>query len=966
MDPNRPSRQNALQRIATYVFTVSVICLLALPLGTCSFANTADTAVEEYPEIFDDLGPHLRRYYWDPRRFQPRRQLERALTSLENSADEIYVAFTGPDKNRARVHVGEFSHVSSLSQVTSLDSAFRTLKRIFEFLERHYDGETALEDIRIATVNGFLTGLDPHTVVFSKKAFEEFYVHIEGEIFGVGMLVGLRGDGQLTVIEVLKDTPAARAGFRNGDLIAKIGEESTVNMSTTEAVKRIRGKRGTEIVLTIKREEGEKVVTKKIPVTRDLVVIKSVESKLLPNGIGYIQVRNFDKNTLSSLKQNLTRLHITNGEKELAGLILDLRGNSGGLLKQASDMADIFLERGVIYSIADRDGVESFEAVDDGDEPSYPMIALCNEASASGAEIVIGALQQNGRAVVLGTTTFGKGSVQQLHPLPSANRFLRRFKAQLKITVSEYLIPGKISIQETGVVPDIAAHRVFFADKDVDLFPNVRRGTESDYEYHIVSQYAKELEPLTMLTYPLVYDPPEEDEIGDRFMSGEINPMEDKLVEVAHTLLGAHVERGPRGAIDGKTFVTMHAGEIERARSRLLEEIATLLRDRGIDWSAGDNPDRPKVKLEIEHRFVERPSKDEEDPYPERALVVTARVTNLSDRPIHRLAGVSSSDQALYNEREFLFGKLEPGQTIERSFDAVLRPAPATRSDFLTVDLTCPNVEGAFEQVEHEVVIESQPFPEFACSLTLVDEQTGQKLEHLAPGTRATLLATIENVGPALVRKGVAVLRSDKNGQDLFLDIGRLDLPDLKPGEKRELAFRFHTRPDASREQYDFEFGVWGSHYPTGVGRDFTIPAAAPDRTKFENGRTFRASAIDVTLAFDRDGKRREATEKEVIVTDASTVRLAAVIRDTSAPFHAWVSISRVALDEDGLPDKIYFRESEPPPAEKLELSTDIPVEVGQNRISVVTTNDDGVSRRHVVYVRRIESSSIARPKTTR
>jgi carboxyl-terminal processing protease len=960
------SPQRTLQRLGACVFTVVILALVVFRPTTCSLASTLEGQDEDYPEVFDDLAPHLEETYWDLRRFQPLPQLRRSLAQLENSADEVYIEYADPLEERVRVHVGDSSKFFSLKGVATLRQAFKLLKEVFAFVQETYKGKSALNDIRIATLNGFLSGLDPHTLVFSKKAFEDFYVHIEGEIFGVGMLVGTRGDGRLTVIEVLKNTPALKAGFRKGDLITRIDDESTVNMSVNEAVQKIRGKRGTDVVLSIKRKEAgdDKLTTKKIAVTRDRVIIKSVESKLLLDGIGYALVTNFDKNTVDLLRQNLEKLAQEyadqGGKGGLAGLILDLRNNSGGLLNQASAMADLFLESGEIYSIAERDSVETHSAKDDGNEPSYPIVVLCNDASASGAEIVIGALQRNRRALVLGTATFGKGSVQQLHPLPPSPAFFgsRNFKAQLKITVSEYLIPGKISIQENGVVPDIEAQVAAFADKEIDLFANARRNTEKDYEFHIVSKFAKDLTPLSGIQYPFVVDAKKErssDRLGDKFMSGEIEPLEDKLVQVALQIQRLWKERPEslrEATFDGPTVVESLRDGIDAVRKDLENDIRKLLLERGIDWSDGPAPAaKPDVALELGHEFSTRPSEDEEKPYPEPILVLKAKATNRSSAAVHRLAGLTDSDNLAYGEREFLFGKIEPGASVERRIEIPIRPSSASRSDVLAVRLVSPSFQEPLVAANHEVVIAAEKFPEFRYSLTLYENGKDAPIEALEPGMDLRLVASIENIGDAPVRKGegVAILRN-QNGKDVFLDVGRIETDDLAPGQKQDVEFKFQVHAGAQREAYKFEFGVFGSFYPIGLSREFEIPGGKANPAQFKNGERFQASNIRLRVA---ESDPKAAAPASPLVTPKERIRLSAVIEDTHAPFQAWVSVSQLSADERHLPDKVAFAESEPTTPSQLELTAELPLKVGQNVIAVNSTNERGLNQRRILFVRR-------------
>jgi hypothetical protein len=256
-----------------------VLALAFFFLGAPPAATKTEDEEPDYPRLFSELARNLSLHYLDLGRIHPRPLIEKAFSAIENAAEEIYVENSDPANPIVSVHVGSKAQAFNLSSVESFEQAIQMLENVFEFLKTHYEGESSLNEIRYAAANGFLNGLDPHTLVFSPDAFKDFSVHIEGEISGVGMYVGSR-DGKLVVIEVLKGdtvpTPAHKAGFKKGDIITKIGDESTINMSVPEAVDKIRGPRHSTVTLTIKRpsaEDSKKLETHVISVQRDRVEI---------------------------------------------------------------------------------------------------------------------------------------------------------------------------------------------------------------------------------------------------------------------------------------------------------------------------------------------------------------------------------------------------------------------------------------------------------------------------------------------------------------------------------------------------------------------------------------------------------------------------------------------------------------------------------------------------------------------
>jgi len=316
------------------------------------------------------------------------------------------------------------------------------LSEVLHKIERNYVEDTDPQDVLYGAIKGMVRTLDPHSFFMSPEEYKELMVETKGKFSGVGIEITIRNH-VLTVVSPIEGTPAFKAGIKAGDQIIMIGDKSSKELSIMDAVKLIRGPKGSKIKLTIRRKEIEKPID--FMITRDVIPIKSVRSFSLPFDIGYIRISNFQSNTSKELSKALEDME---DKKELKGLILDLRNNPGGLLSQAVKVADKFLDSGLIVSIKGRDKKEEESVAHKNGKPrKYPMIALVNEGSASASEIVAGALQDNKRALILGSTTFGKGSVQTLFPLSDGSG--------LRLTTAIYYTPSGRSIQAKGIEPDI-------------------------------------------------------------------------------------------------------------------------------------------------------------------------------------------------------------------------------------------------------------------------------------------------------------------------------------------------------------------------------------------------------------------------------------------------------------------------------------------------------------------------------
>ncbi len=315
---------------------------------------------------------------------------------------------------------------------------------VIELIEKNYVEEVDTEKLMQKAIQGMVRSLDPHSSFLPPEAFEELQVDTHGEFGGIGIVITMK-DGILTVVSPIEGTPAYKAGIQAGDKIIKVDDISTQEMELWEAVKQMRGKQGTKVVLTIMREKEPELI--EFTLVRDIIPIESVKSMMLRPGYGYIWVTNFRDNTTNDIIKAIKAFE--KQPEPLKGLILDLRDNPGGLLNQAISTADLFLDKGKIVSIKGRfdKHTKSYEARAKGTFPKYPMVALINGGSASASEIVAGALQDNKRALVLGTVSFGKGSVQTVEAL--------RDGYGLKYTIALYYTPNDRSIQAQGIEPDV-------------------------------------------------------------------------------------------------------------------------------------------------------------------------------------------------------------------------------------------------------------------------------------------------------------------------------------------------------------------------------------------------------------------------------------------------------------------------------------------------------------------------------
>jgi carboxyl-terminal processing protease len=331
---------------------------------------------------------------------------------------------------------------------TQSEATYRQLElyaRVLSYVQNNYVEQVDVQQLVHGSIKGMLETLDPHTQFMPPDVFKEMKIDTSGEFGGLGIEIAKKNDN-IIVVAPIDDTPAQRSGIRSGDQILKIDDESTRNMELARAIQKMRGPAGKKVMLTIMREGF--TAPREFAIIRDHIRIASVESALY-GGIGHVKVKNFQERTDASLFKELEKLRVQNGGKELRGLVVDLRNNPGGLLDQAVAISDRFLLGGLpIVSTRGRGANQVTEerAKDRDTEKNYPIVVLVNAGSASASEIVAGALQDHRRAVVMGTPTFGKGSVQTVIEMEDGSG--------LKLTIARYFTPSGRSIQEKGILPD--------------------------------------------------------------------------------------------------------------------------------------------------------------------------------------------------------------------------------------------------------------------------------------------------------------------------------------------------------------------------------------------------------------------------------------------------------------------------------------------------------------------------------
>ena len=787
-------------------------------------------------------------HYVDPSRIEPKGMVVAALNAVERQVAEVMV--DGDAKSdKLAVTVGAARRDFELKDVDSVWKARVLLGEVMGFVQDHLLSHQDLREIEYAAANGLLDTLDPHSTLMPPKYFKDMKLQTRGEFGGLGFVVGSR-DGNITVIKVLKGTPAQKSGIRAKDVISRIGEQSTVNMDVLDAVDRLRGKPGTPVTVTVERAAWPE--PRKLSVTREMINVETVpQAKLLAGNVGYVHLSQFARNCTRDVLQAINQQKAKAGGG-LKGLILDLRGNPGGLLEEAIELSDLFLSEGVIVKTVG-EGAQRIHEVkeassDAKDLAGLPLIVLVNNSSASASEIVAGALKNNGRALVVGRQTFGKGSVQSLFDFTEPGRPTE--EAALKLTIAQYLTPGDISIQEVGITPDVALLPGRALKDQINVFAPPRSMGEADLDHHLSNPGERDKDaagalaearrkraakPALELRYLL-----------DESEDGVAKALKREAAREAHDDAGLTAEQQEDEAIDADPDEVKEDYQIKFARellwrapyptrAKLLEAAGVVVAERrqeqqkklearlaqlGIDWAGGPaGPGTPRAVVTVSPA----PGK------PVRAgetLAWTVTVENRGDAPFRRLRAWSTADKnMMLDRREFVFGQVRPGERRSWTVPVRLPRSVESRRDEVTIHFedetgrAPPDVAAAVDVVETAK-------PAFAISWQVDDRKSGNGDGLAARGEAFTLRIDVRNVGSGAAGEKTFVSLKNLGDEKLFIKKGREVLGALKPGESKAASMEVELKAGSKSETAPLRLQIYDEKTGELLSEKLELPVA--------------------------------------------------------------------------------------------------------------------------------------------
>jgi carboxyl-terminal processing protease len=793
-------------------------------------ADDADYPLEQLP-IFSTAIHYVSENYVEPKRIDPKAMVVASLDMIEKAVAEVMV--DGDARSgKLTLTVGTASRPIDISGVDTIYKVRVVMGEVVTFIQQHLVAHKGLREIEYAATNGMLSTLDPHSILLDPKMYKEMRLQTKGEFGGLGFVIAMR-DGNLTVVRVLKGTPAQKAGIRAKDVITKIGEQSTINMDLQDAVDRLRGRPATRVAITVNRAawpEG-----KRFDLAREVISVETVpQAKLLAGGVGYVKLSQFSANSTRDLQAAIAQQRTQNGGA-LKGLVLDLRGNPGGLLEQAISVSDLFLSEGVIVKTVG-DGMKLHEVkeahADRDDQTSLPLVVLVNNSSASASEIVAGALKNNNRALVIGRQTFGKGSVQVLNDF--ADPVKPTDQAAIKLTVAQYLTPGDVSIQEVGVTPDVLLLPGRALKDAVNYFAPPRMTGEADLEKHFTNPADASLSQAELdrraqdrrnrtekaaLELRYLLDEKEDTvakalkadarreaaarahgEAGVEELTPEqqededldANPdevVEDYQMRFARDLL-LRAQFPDRGRLleAARSFVSERKVEEEK---RLEARLAAL----GVDWSDRAATGTPVPVVTVSPAPGKLASAGD-------TVQWSVTVENRGDGALRRLRAWTLVDKApLFDRREFVFGLVKPGEKRSWTVPVKLPKGMDSRHEDVRIHFEDEGGRAPPEATTALDVSEAGK-PLFAFSTQVEDEAPGGNGDGLVQrGEEITLRVDVRNAGTGASGDKTYVSLKNLADDKVFIKKGRVVLGAIKPGEVKTALMQLEVKKGLKPDQ---------------------------------------------------------------------------------------------------------------------------------------------------------------------
>ncbi|MFH1728086.1 MAG: MXAN_5808 family serine peptidase [Pseudomonadota bacterium] len=760
-----------------------------------------------YSEIADTVDEK----YVDKSKINYKEMFVNGLKEIEKVLPELQIV---QQKEKIIIKLNEKIRNFYLKDIKSLKYLKKNMIQAYEFIRNNTSDEFEDEEIEEVAINGMLMKLDPHTNFLPRDVYNELKVGTMGKFGGLGIVITIK-DGDLVVISPIDDTPAFNAGIKAGDKIVRIDNASTVNMTLIEAVRRMRGDPGTDVTLWVARDTFKDA--RPFILTRDIIKIQSVDSKLLPGGVVLIRLKNFHDESLDEIKLHLSKYL---KRSDFRGVVFDLRNNPGGVLRQAHKISDLFIESGDIVSIVGSDRRETKKATWFGTLSDFPLVTLVNEGSASASEIVAAALKEHDRSVIIGDKTFGKGTVQQLFEMHDGS------ESALKITISKFISPSGREIKIAGVMPDIRLYPANIEKNNMFLFKK-HHTIKAEYlekmygvegmnmaDYNNSDQSA-----LHTITYFKKTNEEEDDDLTKESKGEVVLTSEENDFEL---FLASEIIRHAKSN-DRQQLLAQAQKIIVQASGKEEIKIKQELKKFDIDWGFGLKKEKPKVSINF--YLKEGNGKAGEK------IHLACEVKNNGKLPLYQVWALTESDSFLFTNHEFIFGKINAGQTLTREIEIEL--SKATISQIVNTSLVLKDhFERTLNKDSLYINIESLDKPTYSYNYQIIDDSSNN-----SEGNGDGVPSFGETIDLKLLIKNNSEIDSGKilvsakatTADGIFLVKGREEIEQIKKGEVKEVTMNFRIDPSYSSNSIQFKLFIYDDVYETIISDKLKLDLARPE-----------------------------------------------------------------------------------------------------------------------------------------
>ncbi|MGM0596815.1 MAG: MXAN_5808 family serine peptidase [Myxococcota bacterium] len=756
--------------------------------------------------------------YLDPSRINAEKMLISGLESAAENIPEIMIR-----KNKSTIEIMADNHKLKLERkVESPYFLIIKFSRVFDFFKKNLPADVDLQKIEHAIITGMLETLDPHTNFLTPEYYKEMKIHHSGAFGGLGIVVSMCS-GRLSVIKVLKDTPAYRKKMKPGDKILEIDGESTDNLSLNDAVKRMRGEPATDVRILVKRKNKAPF---ELTLMRKSISFDSIKTKIIKKNnkkIGYIKVKTFQMPTSKQMKNALRKML----KERVSGIILDLRNNGGGLLSAAINVSNYFMKSGTIVSQVAKHRSKHLRIEKRADAPSTmyngPLVVLVNEKSASASEIVAGSLKYSNRALIAGNRTFGKGSVQDVIEFPGGGA--------LKITISQYLTYGDASIQGRGIIPDIHVKNVdlrnLSKNREINYYiSTLKKYRESFLKSSLQAHHKTKLSKSYFKIWSLIKSSPKKDFIcnycgvdaDDLKIYEEIKLSEDSTTRVAAKLLAALQDKKAGRMVMLKKYKNF----IKRIKKQEDSRIVDFLAKQRINWKQGLYKENKKLKIDILPTSKTTKAGD--------WLKVRIRVSNQGKSPVYRLRAVLHSTNPRLDNHEVIFGKLAPSSSLIRKTMVKVPQGVSSRTDTLKVNLWS-HLEKIKGSTSTRLKIKGNPDPRINLNYRFIDKIKQDGI--LEKDEIGKFIVKVKNVGKGATGEARMTLKN-LTGHQLDFIKSRAILSNLKPGQSRKVVFKIKAKELTGPKLWDLKLIYNDCIYDNKIEMDWKIHRHFKSRPKMK------------------------------------------------------------------------------------------------------------------------------------